>query len=506
MKFVLRAINNHKESEIYQTAKIAEEYDRKNNLTIVNFEKTFVDAMGRIMPDKFSPNHKMRSNFYHQFTMQQVQYLLSNGVKWKNESTAKKLGKNFNNELKRIAKASLDGGVGWGFWNFDGERSRMVMFKVGTCTNEPVFMPWEDEENGMLMSGVRFWQLDTKRPTFAELYEVDGKTVYKFESGKDGEIVQKKTPYKIFRAYSEISGYEYRGGENYPMLPIVPLWNTNKQSEIVGMRELIDCYDLMSNAFANDLDGAQILWALRGAQGMNQEELVKLIEIFKATGIINPSEGQEIQPIPVNIPYEAREQLLNRIKADLYSNYGAVNIDEIKSGNVVNAQIRAVFDPLDKKTDEFEYNVTEFLDNFLKVVGIEDEVPKYKRSLFVNSSEELQNTLQSKDYLSDEYITERVLSIFGDGDVYEEVQKQKTAEDMERMGAITAQTSEGIDIDETIDNAEKIGGQLNGAQTQSLVSVVQQYASGALTEGQAANIISKAIGVTRDEALEILKS
>ena len=53
---------------------------------------------------------------------------------------------------------------------------------------------------------------------------------------------------------------------------------------------------------------------------------------------------------------------------------------------------------------------------------------------------------------------------------------------------------------------KKSGGQLNGAQTQSLVSVVQQYASGALTEGQAANIISKSIGVTRDEALEILKS
>ena len=74
------------------------------------------------------------------------------------------------------------------------------------------------------------------------------------------------------------------------------------------------------------------------------------------------------------------------------------------------------------------------------------------------------------------------------------------------MGAITAQTSEGIDIDETIDNAEKIGGQLNGAQTQSLISVVQQYSNGTLTEGQAANIISKAIGVTRDEALEIINS
>jgi hypothetical protein len=45
---------------------------------------------------------------------------------------------------------------------------------------------------------------------------------------------------------------------------------------------------------------------------------------------------------------------------------------------------------------------------------------------------------------------------------------------------------------------------LNGAQTQSLISILTQYASGVLSEGQAVNIISTAIGISKDDARNIL--
>lgn len=45
---------------------------------------------------------------------------------------------------------------------------------------------------------------------------------------------------------------------------------------------------------------------------------------------------------------------------------------------------------------------------------------------------------------------------------------------------------------------------LNGAQTQSLISVIQNYQSGALTLQQATNIIAVAIGVSKDEASELI--
>lgn len=59
---------------------------------------------------------------------------------------------------------------------------------------------------------------------------------------------------------------------------------------------------------------------------------------------------------------------------------------------------------------------------------------------------------------------------------------------------------------EAIDTAEEtVGRTLNGAQTQSLIAVMGQLSSGALSEGQAVAIISTAIGVTKDEARAIIR-
>ena len=52
---------------------------------------------------------------------------------------------------------------------------------------------------------------------------------------------------------------------------------------------------------------------------------------------------------------------------------------------------------------------------------------------------------------------------------------------------------------------EAIGMQLNGAQTQLLIAIIGQYVTNALTLGQAINIISVAIGITKDEAQKIIE-
>ena len=46
---------------------------------------------------------------------------------------------------------------------------------------------------------------------------------------------------------------------------------------------------------------------------------------------------------------------------------------------------------------------------------------------------------------------------------------------------------------------------LNGAQTQSLLSVIDQYKTGELSLGQAVNVISLSCGISKDDAEAILK-
>ena len=52
--------------------------------------------------------------------------------------------------------------------------------------------------------------------------------------------------------------------------------------------------------------------------------------------------------------------------------------------------------------------------------------------------------------------------------------------------------------------AEVQGKSLNGAQTQSLIAIMSQFSAGTLSEGQAVNLISTAIGINKDEARAIL--
>ena len=62
-------------------------------------------------------------------------------------------------------------------------------------------------------------------------------------------------------------GTEILDGENYPGFPIVPLWaNREHQSELTGLREKIDGYDLIQSGLANTIDEASMIyWRVKNA-------------------------------------------------------------------------------------------------------------------------------------------------------------------------------------------------------------------------------------------------
>ena len=98
-------------------------------------------------------------------------------------------------------------------------------------------------------------------------------------------------------------------------------------------------------------------------------------------------------------------------------------------------QIKAAYEPLNSKTDEFEYCVLDFLGNLLKIVGVED-TPTFTRSAIVNTQEEIQLVVQSANYLSGEYVTRKILTLFGDKDEADEVLEQMSADELDRGGDI----------------------------------------------------------------------
>lgn len=424
MDFIASAVAEHKNSEIYKTARIAELYARHQNVTITQYQKLLYTISGKAVPDNYSANHKCASNFFDRFITQQNQYLLGNGVTFEKEETKQKLGRDFDAKMQQAGKAALIGGVSFCFWNFD----RVDVFKITELA--PIY----DEENGTLSAAIRFWQIDESKPIRYVLYEIDGYTEYIKRRDEEMKIYRQKREYREIVRKSEADGVEISNGGNYPGFPIVPLWaNDYHQSELVGMREQIDCYDLIKSGFANDLDEASLFyWTLENCGGMKPEDIAKFVHQIKTlhAASVDGDEGAKATAHTMEVPYEGREAYLSRLENDMYNDFMALNVSQIAAGKITATQINAAYEPLNEKTDQFEYQVTTCIHGIFEIAGIDDE-PKYRRSKIINQLEETEMVLMASAVLDDETILKKLPWLTPEE--VAEVMARKTAEDSEKF-------------------------------------------------------------------------
>lgn len=436
--FILSAIQEHKCSDEYRIAVDAELYMKTLNPTIMKYKKLLYTLSGEAVPDNFSANHKCASSFFKRFITQENQYLLGNGVTFNDESTKERLGgQRFDIAVQKAGRAALIGGRSFGFVNLD----HIEVFKITE------FVPLEDEEDGALKAGIRWWQVADNKPLRATLYELDGYTEYIKRKDKDMEILQEKRPYQERVRVSEVDGMEILEGKNYPTFPIIPLWgNPEHQSELVTIRGQIDAYDLIKSGFANDLDDASMIyWTITNAGGMDDVDLAQFLErmkVVKAAVVGDDASGNaKAEAHTVEVPYQSRESYLTRLEADLYNDAMALNVQVIAAGQVTATQIEAAYEPLNEKCDMYEYCLNEFIDGILSVLGIDDN-PTFVRSKMSNKGEEIDAILKSAEYLSEEYVTEKLLTILGDIDRVDEVLKQKADENISRLSGDNSEDGE----------------------------------------------------------------
>ncbi|MBQ4505265.1 MAG: phage portal protein [Firmicutes bacterium] len=124
----------------------------------MKYQKLLYKITGEAVPDIYSANHKIVSNFFNFFITQENQYLLGNGATME-EKNKKKLGADFDIRLQEAGENALIHGVTFCFWDLN----RLRVFEVLE------FVPIYDEETGALRAGIRFWKIDENKPLRATL-------------------------------------------------------------------------------------------------------------------------------------------------------------------------------------------------------------------------------------------------------------------------------------------------------------------------------------------------
>ena len=240
--------------------------------------------------------------------------------------------------------------------------------------------------------------------------------------------------------------------ENYSALPVVPMWGSKlHQSTLVGMREKIDSYDLIRSGFANDLqDCAQIYWMIANAGGMTDQDMQRFLDRLKINhvALVDSEDGGSAQGFTQEIPYEARKEYLNMIRAGIYEDFGALDVHTVAAG-ATNDHIDAAYQPMDEEASDFEYQVSEFIQQLLALMGIDDQ-PVFKRTRISNQLEQVQMIMAEADYLDRETILRKLPNVSAD----------EVLGILDRLDAqeqdMTEITPRAIVTDDETDNGEEI--------------------------------------------------
>lgn len=405
-QFCMDAISAFKGSREYRLAAEGESYYSKHNLTIERYQKFLTTMSGAKVPDIFSSNYKIKTLTFRRLVTQQVQYLLGNGMTLSDEKNKEKLGQDFDFKLQQAAKRAMAAGRAFGFWNYD----HLEVFGFADTEDAPGFCPLYNEDTAELEAGIRYWYrtVGDKTITRATLYEADGYTDY-IRKGNDtnAKLLEEKRPYKTITTRTNDGLVEEVAGENYDKLPIVPLYaNDTKCTELFGIRESIDAYDLIKSGLANDIDDADgFFWILQNTGGMDDVDLAKFVQRIRQTraAVVDGDQGVQANPHTLSIPTEARTKMLEILRSDIYEDFQALDVKTLSAAQKTTQEIQAAYQSQDNKCDDFEYLIIDFVQSILKLAGVEDN-PTFTRNRIVNQAEQTDMIIKAAQFLTEEAV------------------------------------------------------------------------------------------------------
>ena len=104
----------------------------------------------------------------------------------------------------------------------------------------------------------------------------------------------------------------------------------------------------------------------------------------------------------VDVPYEARRAALELLQKELYSDFMALNMDELTGGSLTNVAIETATANLNLKADRYEWQCFQFVQGILALIGVATEKIRFKRQNIANKSETVQDIAVMRDYIDQE--------------------------------------------------------------------------------------------------------
>ena len=402
-ELLLKIINAYKSSADFQTALVAYDYFNANNREVggkvlmqprvFTVEDEETGRTKKSISQEAIVGNRVYSNFLFRFVTQQNQFLLGNGVTLETPEQKERLGLGFDKALELAGEKALLCGLCWGYWNLDH-------LEVIPAVTDGLsgFVALLDERTAQPAVGIRFWQLDPRRPMHVQLFEMSGITEYREDTEKRELVPLDECKGYTQTVTADAAGEVERVDNASAALPLVPFYaNESAHSELTpAIKSKIDLYDRIFSDFGDNLDKANdVYWVLNNFGGNIKDALEITQQIQQLKLILNqtdgPGSGSTAAPHTNEVPYQARQTALEILRKELYADFMALDMDALTGGSLTNVAIKAAMVNLDLKANDFEWQCFRFVQDVLALNGIKTEDIQFKRQTLVNESEIIQN-------------------------------------------------------------------------------------------------------------------
>lgn len=298
----------------------------------------------------------------------------------------------------------------------------------------------------------------------------------------------------------------------------VPATEFRENAEEQGIFEpvitMIDAYNKAISEKANDVDYfADAYLKILGAD--LEEEDLKFIRDNRVINLIGDAERVVADFMDKPDGDTTQENLINRLERLIFQISMVANISDenfgTSSGIALKYKLLAMSNLAKTKERKFASGMNRrYMLIFSNPVSNmkKDDWVKLKYQFTMNFPANLLEESQIAGNLAGITSQETQLKVLSVVDNVKE-EMDRIAEEQDKIGYATDYPTNRTTDD---DSAGDIGGgaievqgkALNGAQTQSLNAIMSQFSAGSLTEGQAVNLISTAIGISKEEARSIL--
>ena len=147
-------------------------------------------------------------------------------------------------------------------------------------------------------------------------------------------------------------------------------------------------YDKIFSDFGDNLERTNdIYWVVKNFGGNDARELLAEIEEYRA---VIADDESSAEPHTIEVPFQARQVALDILRKELYSDYMALNMDEISGGSLTNVAISTATANLNMKVNRYEWQVYQFVQQVLSLTGIDTQDIKFRRQSIANELEQMQ--------------------------------------------------------------------------------------------------------------------